>query len=221
MRLFRYVMPRDFGFAPNPFFGFCTLACCKPEIRRVAQPGDFIVGINGTPPTKKPKQHQDRLVYAMRVTESLSFSDYWDDPRFQQKKPFLRSSRMYAFGDNIYRKNDAGLWFQADSHHSLPNGAPNDFNIRIDTSADRVLISNDFVYWGGSGPLRSSLENEFWTNTVFSGGRRAHRCNFDDRTVNSIADWFAALPERGYLGRPERWQAGAAEMTTRHSAHQH
>jgi hypothetical protein len=212
MRIFRYVMPRDFGFAPNPFFGFGTLACCKPEIRRSAEVNDLIVGINGRPPTKAPKQHLDRIVYMMRVTETLTFNDYWDDPRFQQKKPILHASRMYAFGDNIYRKNDDGLWFQADSHHSLPNSAPNDFNIRTDTSADRVLISNDFAYWGGSGPLRSSIEDEVWANAVFGGGRRAHMCNFDDITINSVTAWFAALPVRGYLGRPERWVSGAAEM---------
>jgi hypothetical protein len=218
MRLFRYVIPRDFGFAPNPFFGFCTLACCKPEIRRAAQPGDLVVGINGTPPTKRPKQHLDRIVYVMRVTEALSFNDYWSDPRFQKKKPNLRASRMYAFGDNIYRVNDDGFWFQADSHHSLPNGAPNDFNIRTDTSSNRVLISNEFAYWGGSGPLRSSLEDEVWTNAVFDGGRRAHKCNFDDRTINSLAGWFAALQDRGYVGRPERWVSGAAEITIRNHA---
>ena len=32
--LFSYVVATDSGFAPNPFFGLCTLACCKPAIRR-------------------------------------------------------------------------------------------------------------------------------------------------------------------------------------------
>lgn len=35
---------RDYGFAPNPFFGVCTLATCKPRIRSVAQIGDWVVG---------------------------------------------------------------------------------------------------------------------------------------------------------------------------------
>src|SRR5712671_5339411 len=34
MRLYSYVVARDFGFAPNPFFGVCTLATCKPDIRK-------------------------------------------------------------------------------------------------------------------------------------------------------------------------------------------
>lgn len=32
--LFSYVVETDSGFAPNPFFGVCTLARCKPSIRR-------------------------------------------------------------------------------------------------------------------------------------------------------------------------------------------
>ena len=44
MRLFSYVVARDYGFAPNPFFGVCTLATCKPIVRRVAAIGDWIVG---------------------------------------------------------------------------------------------------------------------------------------------------------------------------------
>ena len=31
MRLHSYVVARDYGFAPNPFLGVCTLATCKPK----------------------------------------------------------------------------------------------------------------------------------------------------------------------------------------------
>jgi hypothetical protein len=30
--LYVYAITRDFGFAPNPFHGSCTLATCKPEL---------------------------------------------------------------------------------------------------------------------------------------------------------------------------------------------
>lgn len=33
-RLYAYIMTYDTGFAPNPFFGICTLACCKPKMRQ-------------------------------------------------------------------------------------------------------------------------------------------------------------------------------------------
>ena len=35
-RLFSYVVRYDYGFAPNPFEGCCTIATCKPQIRRAA-----------------------------------------------------------------------------------------------------------------------------------------------------------------------------------------
>ena len=43
-RLFSYTIPIDDGAAPNPFHGMCTLAICKPGIRRVAKKGDWIAG---------------------------------------------------------------------------------------------------------------------------------------------------------------------------------
>ena len=42
MKFYSYVIPRDYGFAPNPYFGYCTLADCKPGIRKMAQTGDWV-----------------------------------------------------------------------------------------------------------------------------------------------------------------------------------
>ena len=43
-RLFTYVITEDGGFAPNPFHGVLTLNCCKPEIRKQAEVGDWVAG---------------------------------------------------------------------------------------------------------------------------------------------------------------------------------
>lgn len=61
-RLYSYTITHDTGFAPNPFWGWCTLATCKPQIRRTAQVGDWIAGLS-------PKATGNRLVYAMQVSE--------------------------------------------------------------------------------------------------------------------------------------------------------
>lgn len=42
-KLYSYVLREDTGFAPNPYHGFCTLACCKPLIRRRAEIGDWVI----------------------------------------------------------------------------------------------------------------------------------------------------------------------------------
>src|SRR6266446_9096276 len=99
MKLYSYVVARDYGFAPNPFFGVCTLATCKPRIRSVAQIGDWVIGTGSK--TRKREKH---LVCAMRVTGAMTFNQYWSDPRFQAKQPNLRGSKKQAFGDNIYSR---------------------------------------------------------------------------------------------------------------------
>jgi len=94
MKLYSYVMVSDTGFAPNPFDGFCTLACCKPNIRRTASVDDWIVGTgsNGT-------VGNDKLIYAMKVTEKTDFDIYYHDKRFHNRL------------DNIYFKNKDN-WIQ-------------------------------------------------------------------------------------------------------------
>src|SRR3954447_1814943 len=114
-----YVVARDFGFAPNPFHGFCTLATCKPNIRKTAQVGDWIVGTGS-----KAHELQGQLVYAMRVTETLSFDEFWCDERFREKRPNLHGSLMQAYGDNIYHRDGREHWLQENSHHSLKDGSP-------------------------------------------------------------------------------------------------
>jgi len=46
-KLYSYIMTSDSGFAPNPFHDICTLATCKPETRRLAKKGDWILGFSG------------------------------------------------------------------------------------------------------------------------------------------------------------------------------
>jgi hypothetical protein len=91
VRLHSYVVARDYGFAPNPFYGICTLATCKPRLRSVAQAGDWVVGTGS-----KTNGREKHVVYAMRVTGAMTFEAYWADPRFQTKKPNLRGSKKQA-----------------------------------------------------------------------------------------------------------------------------
>ena len=202
MRLHSYVVARDYGFAPNPFFGVCTLATCKPVIRRTAAVGDWVIGTGS-----KTNGREKHLVYAMRVTGAITFEQYWADPRFQTKKPNLRGSNKQAFGDNIYSRNPAtGLWRQANSHHSLNDGSPNPKNIRTDTGTNRILFSDDFAYFGGSGPeipqkLRSWGPNHESVCAVFG-----HKNRFPAKMVEAVVAWIRSLNESGYCGRPLDWR---------------
>lgn len=194
MKLFSYVVTRDYGFAPNPFEGYCTLATCKPEIRKAAALGDWIVGTGS-----KHAGLQEHLVYAMRVAEALTFDEYWNDPRFAAKRVDRRGSRKRLFGDNIYHRNPATRrWIQEDSHHSRSDGSTFKINKDHDLQTNRVLISNDFMYFGGSAlelPAHFRGMNRLWKLG------QGHRTNFSDIYVQEVIAWLRTL-DRGFQGRP-------------------
>ena len=192
MRLFSYLVARDYGFAPNPFFEVCTLATCKPQIRSAAQVGDWVVGTGS-----KSQGRESHLVFAMKVTETMTFNDYWHDDRFQCKKPNLAGSRKQAFGDNIYHSDGNGGWHQANSHHSYADGQPNKSNIRRDTGVDCILLSDRFLYFGSCGP-------EIPGHIDICKRGPGHRCHFPDRVVNSFFNWLCSL-EYGFHAPPGDW----------------
>ena len=195
-RLYSYIVARDYGFAPNPFYGFCTLATCKPQIRKKAEIGDWIIGTGS-----KSKGRDGRLVYAMRVTEAMSFDEYWADSRFHSKRPDMHASVKKAFGDNIYhRENEASEWRQLDSHHSYDDGTQNDRNVRNDTQVNRVLVSDDFIYWGGSGPMAPTFRG-----VTVCHNTQGHRSSFPTEAVDDFETWLRSFDDEGYRGIPLEW----------------
>ena len=143
-----YVVDRDFGFAPNPFHGRCTLATCKPKIRARAKAEDWVVGMGGA-----RLRATGSCVFAMRVSQALSFNEYWFNPDYLDKRPIRNGSNKMMVGDSIYhRDTSTNNWLQADSHHSNPDGTANIDNLIKDTRVDRVLISNHFFYFGVQAP---------------------------------------------------------------------
>ena len=143
-RVFSYIVKRDYGFAPNPFYGTLTLATCKPKIRKLADVGDFLIG-NAT------ASEGNKLIFMAKISEVMTFDTYWTSPRFQPKKPVMNGSLKKLYGDNIYHHDQNGNWLQENSHHSLADGSVNMENLNRDTSTtDRVLICENFFYLGKS-----------------------------------------------------------------------
>lgn len=221
MRLYSYVVARDFGFAPNPFFGFCTLATCKPRIRKHASVGDWVIGTGA----KGTYKYLGRLIYAMQVSEILNFDKYWNDPRFILKRPNLKGSLKVMYGDNIYRR-EGRRWVQADSHHSLPGGRLNKANLVWDTGVDRLLVATKFVYWGRSAPTIPTRFRSFGKEKVDICSGRGHRV-FTGDLPGAFAGWLEHEGKWGVQGDPlefakhERAMAPApktAETTSRRTA---
>ena len=94
MRLYSYVVVSDTGFAPNPFDNFCTLATCKPRIRKNAKIGDIIIGTGS-----KSNVGNDKLIYAMKITERMNYNDYFNDNRF-----IGRSDNIYYLDNNSWKQ---------------------------------------------------------------------------------------------------------------------
>lgn len=140
MRLCSYVVVCDTGFAPNPFWGLCTLAACTPNHQSLQlKRGDWLLGNSSA-----KEGHQ--LIYAMRVSEVLDFDQYYRDPRFEQKKASA-VDWQHRCGDNIYFRDSDGQWKQGTAFcHTSPK------EIEQDTRYPRVFISDHFFYFGEKAP---------------------------------------------------------------------
>jgi hypothetical protein len=140
-RLFTYTIPVDDGAAPNPFRGICSLAICKPGIRRAAKTGDWVAGLGSK--NAPSGDLSGRLVYAMRVQEVLSLRNY-DRPalsRWPHRIPNLQSADLSErLGDCIYD-------YSGRTPVQRP-GVHGPANELTDLGGENVLISTDFFYFG-------------------------------------------------------------------------
>lgn len=151
--------------------------------------GDYVVGLGS-------RSLGNRLVYAMRVSETITFDEYWRDRRFRAKRPNMVAGGEKALGDNIYRWDAVeGDWHQERSHHSNDDGTQDWSLTRDDTGTDKVFIGEDFIYWGGDGPpLPGNL-----TDLIVG---RGHRCNFRPEVLKAFVKWFNSRRNRGMVGMP-------------------
>ena len=192
--LYGYVIVRDYGFAPNPFYGICTLATCKPKIRDNANVGDWIAAYGGqyTPVCGK-------LVYLMKVEKTMTYDEYWACKDFDCKKPCFNKSLKCCYGDNVYH-TEAGQWVQENSHHSYENGI-NYNNLNHDTQTDRVLLSHNFWYFGENAiQLPDELNYLVCKN-------RGHK-KFCKHDYSDLIAWIEANYTIGKHGNPFDWNKG-------------
>jgi hypothetical protein len=193
MRLYSYIVAHDSGFSPNPFWGCCTLADCKPWIRRTAKVGDWIVGLS-------PKTKGYRIVYAMRVDEILDYARYYRDPRFVQKIPdYGRGIAVHRRGDNIYEPLADGQFRQLRSRHSNDDGSENLARKATDLTGRNAIVGRRFYYFGASGPpLPENLDD------LIVG--RGHKNSFSKEIIARFVEFITSQPE-GINARPTRWRA--------------
>lgn len=194
-RFYVNILATDSGFAPNPFHGVCTLACCRPPIRRCARKGDWVIGIT-------PKDLGNKLAYAMRVTEEpISFAEYFRDARFALKKPSRSSGKhVDALGDNCYEPLPNNRFRQLPCVHYDDKARGEDQKLKHwDLSGKFVLISRDFAYFGSEPlPLDKSCYG-------FMIPARFNRVNFTLTQEKLLSELVGGLL-RGVHARPRNWE---------------
>ncbi len=192
--LFSYCIPGDFGSAPNPFWGLCTLAICKPEIRRVANVGDWVVGTGSA--VSPIGNISGKVVYAMRVTRTMTMKEYdqFTQSKLPNKIPLKTSTdhRRHC-GDSIYD-------FCA-STPSLRRGAHNECDQSKDLGGRFVLLSDHFFYFCDK-PV--ALPQELLGIVKKGPG---HKAGFNAPYVDDFIRWIHSLgyPPASLIGKPQRW----------------
>ena len=184
MKAFSYVVETDSGFAPNPFWGYCTLATCKPRIRKAAKVGDWVFGFGPA-----SWRMEGKLIFAMRVDEVIPFEIYDQDPRFQSKKPSFSGTFQQRCGDTIYFKDPNNGWQQRESFHC-------EDDVKHNLSGINILVSQYFWYFGKKAPLMQPEHKE-----IIKKGR-GHNSSTNPSVVDGVIDWLKKTWPLGIHGEP-------------------
>jgi hypothetical protein len=151
--LYSYCLRYDDGAAPNPYWGICTLAICKPAIRRTAKEGDWIVG-HGPSSAVDPALSKS-VTYAMRVDEILTMKQY--DERCRERN--LGKIPDWNSEDFRRKVGDCIYDYSRGRKPRLRASVHTNMNRKRDLSGRNVLWSEHFFYFGDKAiPLPEELQ---------------------------------------------------------------
>lgn len=123
----------------------------------------------------------------MKVEEKISFDQYYQDSRFELKKPVPDSDdSKRKCGDNMYYREDNCL------NYKQREGAFHGVNEFIsDTRSEYVLVSSrdDYFYFGKDA---KELPQELLSKIVVGVG---HRSNFEHETIEEVVKYVCKLPK--------------------------
>jgi hypothetical protein len=145
-KLYSYCLRYDDGAAPNPYWGACTLAICKPAIRRTAEVGDWVVGHGHRTEARDLSAY---ALYAMRVDKKMTMKEYDEYCRTRNlgKLPEWTSADFRRkVGDCIYDYSKGNKPRLRDSVHSNNNR-------ERDLGGEFVLWSEHFYYFGDAAVM--------------------------------------------------------------------
>lgn len=197
MRLHSYTIRFDTGAAPNPFWGICTLAICKPKIRKKATLGDWIIGFgskNAEVERLTFKDLSEHIVFAMRVDQILSFNQYdkFCLKNLPNKIPKLKTN------DWRRRVGDCLYYDVTGYQSSMREGVHDISEMYHDLKGEKVLLSSNFYYFGASAKLPSDESIQKLKIT------RGHKSTDDYELVERFFKWISQYDMNHLYDFPQR-----------------
>lgn len=192
MRLYSYCLRHDAGSAPNPFWGICTLAICKPAIRLIAEVDDWVAGLGSS--NSPIGDISNRVVYAMKVTSKLTMEEYdqFCKTFIPKKIPDWRS-RDYRrrMGDCVYDFSKTNPKIRMSVH--------TEDNRKRDLSGKYALLSKQFYYFGNK-PVKLPDELRPIMHTA-----QGHKSEANQPYADAFVHWIENLdfPTNKVIGEPQ------------------
>ena len=204
LKVYSYVVRKDNGLAPNPFWDYCTLALDQSLIRQITKVGDWIVGLKET----SPKIEDHKLLFAMKITEKLTFAEYWNDERFHLKKPdFIANEHIFKLGDNIYTPTNGDIEqrFSMHSKDFIKNNDEWEKQKKDDLQGKYVLISDkeNFFYFGNKP---EKIPNVHLIDILYCD--IGHKCIADPEVPKEFLEFLDNLKKKkkyGLVNHPTIW----------------
>lgn len=163
-RIYRYILTHDHGMAPCLADGRITLATCKPAIRRMARPGDWVLGF------RPGSLERGLLLWAGKVERVLDHGEY------------EREFRGRA--DAVYRKRRSGAYQRLN-----PDYHPTRKEMDRDTSCPVLLFDRAQSRYLDGQP--EALPQEL---AHLAAAGRGHRVNgTQGGDVARLEAWLATL----------------------------
>ena len=180
--LYIYIVSYDHGNAPNPDSNICTLAICKPVIRRCAKVGDIVLGLS-------PKRMGNHIVYCMVIDEIVEWQDYYQRCKNSTDLNHRIPTDKNHNGDCIWIHQENGEYALLESK----SGHDESCRHRDLYSGKRVLIGRKYWYFGSNHPTHYiQLPNDH-----LSVGR-GHRKTTEQQLINEFILFFnEELKQRG------------------------
>src|SRR5690606_38895823 len=201
MKIYSYIVAKDYGLAPNPYWGELTLNVCKPKIRQSAVVGDWDIGTGAKNAKNKNgviKDYSGRMVYPMRVPKKMTMEEYdsYCKENLSRKIPFVdRENWKRIIGDSIYDYSQSGI-------PKLRKVLHKEEDKKRDLSGKYTLLSTDFYYFGNA---TVEIPEKF---KVLIKNEQGHKVNEDAELNQKFTHWLVNNFESNKLyGEPQlQWQ---------------